>query len=293
MMNNSGNNILNSDDFSGFRQDLKLELDILNVDKPEEKAPLLLELGSTELFRKNYDKAIKHIEEAQKLFLELKDINKIAICLTELAMIHYKKCNDRLIRALTLLNDAKYLIANQESKNEVEAKILHYYGIINYSEKRYSEALKYFKNAQNLVSIENIEYANILDSLAIFYMRVNNNQIALQCLNESLKIKKTLNMTREIAITEILFGRYLSGIENYEEAVNYLKEALLISEMHCDYFTVARLLDEMAKIYINLEDHSLAEKLCVKSVKIAKEIDSPLIYAFSSCTIADIKYSKW
>ena len=292
MMNNSGDNILNNDDFSSCKQDLKLELEVLNIEEPKVKAPLLLELGLTELFRKNYDKAIKHIEEAQKLFLEIQDINKIAMCLAELGIIHYKKNNDRLIRSLTLLNDAKYLIANKESKNDVESKIFHYYGIINYSEKRYSEALRYYKNAQKLVSPDHLESACILDSLAIFYMRVNNNQIALQCLNESLKIKKIINNTREIAITEILFGRYLSGIENYEDAVKYLKEALLISETHCDYFTVARLLDEMAKIYVNLEDYSFAEKLCAKSLKIAKAIDSELIYAFSSCTYADIKIQQ-
>ena len=66
---------------------------------------------------------------------------------------HYKNSNDRLIRSLTLLNDAKYLLENSEIENrqEIEALILHYYGIIYYFEKRYSDALKYFKHAQDIL----------------------------------------------------------------------------------------------------------------------------------------------
>ena len=103
----------------------------------EDKAQQLLEAGHIEAFRKDYDKAITFIEEAQRIYNERKNIKKIAVCLAELAIIHYKNCNDRLIRSLTLLNDAKYLLENldQGDKNEIEAKILHHYGIIYYLEK--------------------------------------------------------------------------------------------------------------------------------------------------------------
>ena len=114
------------------------------------KAESLLQTGLTESLKKNYDAAIRNIEEAQKFFLEAKDVPQIAGCLAELALIHYTNNKDRLIRCLTLLNDAKALIQSQPGSNTIEAKILHYYGIIYYSEKRFSEALKYFRNAQEL-----------------------------------------------------------------------------------------------------------------------------------------------
>ena len=76
----------------------------------EDKAQVLFEKGLVEAFRKEYEKAIFCIEEAQKIYNETKDIKKIAVCLSELAIMHYKNCNDRLIRSLTLLNDAKYLL---------------------------------------------------------------------------------------------------------------------------------------------------------------------------------------
>ena len=288
-MGKNKKNITDISSFSDINQTLKLEQEIVQMSDLSEKAKALLELGLAEAFRKNYEKAIKNLEDAQKLFLQVKNLPQIAICLAELALIHYQKCNDRLIRSLTLLNDAKYLIENHESKAEPEAKILHYYGLIYYFEKRFSEALKYYKNAQKLINQDSLEYAKILDSLSIFYLRVNNNQIAIKCLKDSLKIKRALNNKRELAITGLLLGRYLSSIENYEEAIGYLLEALDITEFCGDYLSTARIQDELAKIYIAQEKYDLAFEYCNKSMTLAKKIDAPLVYAFSSCTLANIK----
>ena len=154
-------------------QTLYLEQEIALSNDIDHKAHAMLELGLIEASRKNYEKSVKLLEEAQKYFLEVKNVTKIAVCLGELALIHYQKSSNRLIRSLTLLNDAKYLLESQKSKADFEAlaKIYHYYGIINYSEKHYSEALKYYKNAQELINEDFIEYAKILDSLGIFYSK--------------------------------------------------------------------------------------------------------------------------
>ena len=288
-MEQSNTNNLEENICPGFDKKLKPGSYDLNMTDLEKKGDLLLEIGLTELFKKNYDKALEFIEEAHKVFLQFKDIGKIAVCLAELALIHYRKSPDRLIRSLTLLNDARYLIESHKEKNEIEAKILHYYGIMYYSEKRYSDGLKYYKNAQKLIPSDCLEYARILDSLAIFYLRVNNHQIALQSLNESIKIKKPLNNNRELAITEILIGRFLLSIENFEEAVSYLEEAIKIAEEIGDNLTLTRLLDEIAKAYISLGQYKQAEELCNKSINLAKESYSPFSMAFSLLTLANIK----
>ena len=254
-----------------------------------EKTVSLIQLGLTEAFKKNFDDAVKYIEKVQKLFLERKDVYNIAICLAELALIHYQNNSDRLIRSLTLLNDAKALLDNQPQNAEVEAKILHYYGNIYYSEKRYSEALKYFRNAQELVNKHNLEYAKILDSLAIFYLRINNHQVAEKYLKEALKYKQKIGNELEITITKLLYGRYLSNIENYDEALLYLSEALKFIEGLGDNSTAARIQDELAKIYLEIGNIEAAEKLCKKSMDLAKRTDAPLVYAFSCCTLANIK----
>ena len=275
---------------SSIQQILKLEKDVGNIGDSNDRARILRELGLIEAFRKNYDKAIKYIEDSQKIYLDLKDTVNISICLAELALIYYKNCSDRLIRALTLLNDAKYLIEKIEddSKKQVEAKILHYYGVIYFFEKRYSDALKYFHSALKLLSRDSLEYAKILDSFAIFYLRAENYHIATKYIKESLEIKSKIGNELELSITELLFGRYLSNTENYEEAKVHLSKGLATTEGLNDFHTAARILSELAKTCVELEEYEEAEEYCTRSIEIAKNLDLKLVYAFSSCIWANI-----
>jgi len=290
-MTNIENGIENT---TSAEQVLKLEQDVNNIQNDEDRARVLLELGLIEAFRKNYDKAIKYIEDAQKVYLELKNTVKIATCLAELAIIHYKNCNDRLIRALTLLNDAKYLIEqlDSEEKKQVEAQIFHYYGLIYLFEKRYSDALKYFRFAQNLLSHDNLEYAKVLDSLAIFYLRADNHHIAIEYMKESLAIKEKTGNVRELSITELLFGRYLSSIESYDEAKTHLLNGLKTVESLNDFYTAARIQSELGKIYFELRDYDNAEKYCLKSIETSEKLNLDIISAFSSCVLANIQVQK-
>ena len=269
---------------------IKLEANLDKTKSMDEKAEMLLEFGLIESFRKNYNKSIKYIEEAQKIYNEIKDINKIITCLAELAIVHYKNCNDRLIRSLTLLNDAKYLLENSELKNkqEVEAQVLHYYGIIYYFEKRYSDALKYFKLAQNLLDKNSLEYAKTLDSLAIFYLRTNSYYTAVERMKQSLKIKKNIGNNREISLTELLLGRYLSNIENNEEAKTHLFNGLETVEALGDFHTGARIWGELAKVHFELDDFTNAEKYALKSINLAQKFELKMVSAFSYCILANI-----
>ena len=100
------------------------------------RADAFLELGLIMFFRKEHNRAIKLIENAQKHFSVSKNIPQVASCLAELAWIYYNKRSDNLIRSLTLLNDARYLLEHNEN-TEVRAKILHFYGLISYRENKY------------------------------------------------------------------------------------------------------------------------------------------------------------
>lgn len=282
-----------SSDFTSIHhseQLTKLEEELACTQDIGRKADILFELGFIEGFRKDYNKSIKYLEEAQKLYNTIKNTGRIIECLAELAIIHYKNCNDRLIRSLTLLNDAKYLLenTNPDNKQELEALILHHYGIIYYFEKRYSDALKHFKLAQNLLDKDSLKYAKILDSLAIFYLRTNNYYTAVECMKKSLSIKEKIGNQREISITELLFGRYLSNIENYEDAKEHLQKGIKTVENLGDYQTAARIWGELAHVYFELEDIINAEKCALKSIELAKKLDLKLVMAFSNCIIANV-----
>jgi len=270
----------------------ELENKIAGSTDSHEKARLLLNLGLLEFFKRDYDKALKHIEEAQHQFLECKDTCNIANCLAEQALIHYQKCNDRLIRSLTLLNDAKCLLENVDNKFEIEAKITHYYGLIYFYENRYSEALRYYKNALNQVNSNSLEYARILDSLAVFYLRINNYHVAVRYLKRSLNIKKALKNDFELSKTEILIGRYLSSIQNYEEAYGYFEDALNTVKKLGDSTIISRILDEIAKVNLALGNYDIAEQNCVSSIEYAERIQCAFAKAFAQCTLANVNIMR-
>jgi HD-GYP domain-containing protein (c-di-GMP phosphodiesterase class II) len=273
---------------------LKLEKDVNNILDKEEKAGVLLELGLIEAFRKSYSKSIKYIEDAQKIYIDLKDTAKIAVCLAELAIIYYQNSHDRLMRALTLLNDAKYLIEklDEAEKQQIDAKILHYYGIIYFFEKRHSDALKYFNSAKKALNNSSLEYAKVLDSLAIFYLRAENHQIATEYMKESLSIKSKIGNIRELAVTELLYGRFLSNTENYEDAERHLIKGLNTIENLNDFYTAARIQSELAKIYLEMGDIENAEKFTNKSIETAESLNLDLVAAFSKCILAHIQIRK-
>ena len=123
---------------------------------------------------------------------------------------------------------------------------------------------------------------------AYFILRVNNYQIASKYLKDSLRIKRNLNDTRELSITQLLIGRYLSSIESYDEAKPYLTEALTISRNICDFSTSARIADVLAKNCLIQENYDEAKELSEKSMGFARKVQSPLVYAFSCCTFSNI-----
>jgi len=291
-MSNNENNNQNNNIIANVGEFFELEDKISASTDNHKKAEFLLKLGLLESFKKNYDKAIKHIEEAQQYFLEYKDTNGIANCLAEMALIHYQNCSDRLIRSLTLLNDAKCLLENASDKFEIEAKILHYYGVIYFYENRYSESLKFYKNALKLVNSNCLEYAKILDSLAIFYLRINNYHVAIKYLKDSLDIKRSLNNDFELSITEILTGRYFSSIQNYEEACEHFQNALNTVKKFGDSTIISRILDEIAKINLALENYDLAEQNCADSIEFADRTHSSFAKVFSLCTLANINICR-
>jgi HD-GYP domain-containing protein (c-di-GMP phosphodiesterase class II)/Tfp pilus assembly protein PilF len=244
------------------------------------RADAFMELGLIMFFRKEHNKAIKYIEKAQKHFSSSKNIPQVAACLAELAWIYYNKRSDNLIRSLTLLNDARYLLEHNEH-SEIRTKILHYYGLISYREGKFGEALKYFKKASRAASEGGLELAKVEDTLSVHYSRTGDFQIAIKYLHSSLKKKRELKHIREQSITEQLLGRLYLRLEDYDHAQEYLEAALNTAKNLGGSKRVCRLLTELAKIYVYNKELKKAEQFCKESIHIAEEHEDKMAYAFA------------
>jgi putative nucleotidyltransferase with HDIG domain len=267
---------------------------IAAVDDLQQKANLLYEIALVESFKKNYNVALKYLELSQKYYSEIHDIPKVAFCLAEQALIHYYQNRSRVIRAHTLLNDANYLVINLklEKSFEIKAKILHYYGIISYHERNFAEALDYYKKAVRLINTESLIYAEILDSMGLFYLRSSNYHVANKYLQESIKIKSAKDNHLATASTRILIGRFYFNTETYDKAITELETALAITESYFDILTSLRIYDEIIKTYLMIDDLQNAEKTLQKAFAIADEYDETGVYAFLCCTYANLLLNK-
>ena len=105
----------------------------------------------------------------------------------------------------------------------------------------------------------------------------------------SLKIKNETSNKNEIVSTELLFAEALIELEEYEKATKHFIKAANITENSGDYESLAKVFDYLAKIYICQSELDLAKESINKSLSLAKQVKSNLIYAFSICTEAIIK----
>lgn len=256
-----------------------------------DEAKQLLEQGIIKSYIKDYDLGIKLTIEAYDYFNKIEDADNTAVCLCELALMYYYNSTSGFAKSNDLLKEAYDIISNKKHKVETEAKILIFYGIINYKEKNFSDALKYYKYAEKLLSnnTETLEYTQLLDNMAIFYLRSDNFQIATRYLIQSHVTKEKIGEKREAAITKLLLGRHFSAVENYGEAIWYLMQVVNVFSEYKDTLNTARVKDEIAKIYLNLGVYSTAREFCESSINLSLNVNDPMLRAFSRCTLAHIE----
>lgn len=105
---------------------------------------------------KNYDTCLTYTADAQKLFLQEKSSENISICLSLTGLCEYLKDKNRYLKALTYLNDGKYLASYL---NNASAKIINElaFADIYFAEKNFDTAILHYEGALNLTS-EKDEY---------------------------------------------------------------------------------------------------------------------------------------
>src|SRR5574344_2049068 len=124
--------------------DVTQSLNNEEIKKGEELIKSTLDL----LFKHNYSSAYTTILDAQKIFIEEKSSKHISICLSLVGLLEYYKSN-KYIRALTYINDGKYLANFSRSQTAIIINKIAS-GDIYLSEKNYETALADYEKAKNI-----------------------------------------------------------------------------------------------------------------------------------------------
>lgn len=107
-----------------------------------------------ELIKKHYDECISYVADAQKLFQAEKSSANVSICLTLTGLSKYLRDKNKYLRALTYINDGKYLA---DCTNDPSAKLVNEFafGCVDFSEENLDTATLHYQNA--------IQYAKVSD----------------------------------------------------------------------------------------------------------------------------------
>jgi len=241
-----------------------------------------------EVKKRNFENALVLFEKAKEIFIEIGNNEKISLCIAEIAMVYFNLSKDNIPKATRLLEEASAYFEIGTKKNDILATILLYFGILEYSQKNYTRALKLYKNAQELTNKNTPVNACILDNIAVYNLRAKNFPLAQKYLEDSLRIKIKFKNHAEIAETATLLGRYFASVEDSANAIKFLKVSKELLKKDENYNSLARVLDEIAKTYLLEKDTKNAEYYYNRALEIAPKCLNTKIYAFLNCTYAEI-----
>ncbi len=256
------------------------------------KASALLDKAFSETKKRNFETALDLFSKAKEIYIDLSNDEKIAECIAETAIIYFHISKENIPKSIRLLEEASAYFEIGTKKNDTLARIILYFGEIEYFQKNYTRALKLYKNAQELTNKNTLINACILDNTAIYHLRAKNYPLAQKYLEDSLRIKIKSKNSLEIAETTNLLGRYFLSIEDSDNAIKFLKVSMELLKKDDNYNSLARVLDEISKAYLLEKDTKNAEFYYHKALDAAPKCNSDKIYAFLSCTYAEILTQK-
>lgn len=265
--------------------------ELLNsIDNQADKADIYCALGYFSYLKHDLDSAVDYYDKAYLIYTELKDTHKTAFTLSHLALFNYFKDKTRLIRSHTMLNDSMALVQNEDNDeaNDVKAIVLFCNGIIEYNEKNFSQALNLYKKAMSMTIADSLVYARIIENMGLFYLRSSNFHIAINYLEDALKIKEKYNIPIDIATTKLLIGRCYISVENHKKALQMLSDAQEIMDTYKDTFALLRIQDEVAKIYISLGEYEKARNCIETALKKCENFKEHKIHGYLNCTLVSV-----
>ena len=206
----------------------------------------ILKKGLICLEDKDYDGALNNFSDAEKLFSENKENDKISVTLSLLAMTKYlidkKNYND----VLKLLNDASFMA--QYSKSNT-AKLVNEYalGTVYYGEGMKDVALMHFENAKN-ISINSGDELSIMGYVLTRIKQINNG------MDFSLPIKS------DPLVSLVKIGRSITAVTDINILLKVIAEETktAIQADRCTVFMFDREKNELwSKVALGMDSQEI------------------------------------
>jgi tetratricopeptide (TPR) repeat protein len=179
------------------------------------------------------------------------------------------------------------------------AMALNNVGLVQYSQEKYDQAIKYFREAKTVMELgnhKNIYYASFVSNIADAYQMLNETDSSQKYYDQTIALKRKYvdagNRDYLLQINEIANMQYTKG--NYKEALELYKEAaekeLLARKVTADYRIYLR---NMALAYKELQQIDDEIKIMEKAAEAQKELfgENSSEYAYDLNEVAHLYYA--
>jgi len=259
---------------------------ILNTENVTDLIPSTENITYLEKYVENY----QHLNHLYQLFGQ----NKLAEDILNKALIISKKLNNQERIGKVYFDYANYLsflgkldlaIENLKEAEKIFiilkddrliAGIYRSYGIIYMRKGNSEKALECFNKELGIFNKnikEKIRYVDALGNFAVMNRFLGNMDIALEKLEEQLKIAEEEKYKMQIARALTNLGWVYEGLEKFEESIEFYKKALVIFRELGIKGELVKILDNMGFTFQQLKEFEKARKLHHNSMEIAQEID--------------------
>jgi serine phosphatase RsbU (regulator of sigma subunit) len=203
-------------------------------------------LGLLLLDKGQYDKALEHFIEAEKIAELTSDKRAQAMSMENIGIMY--KYQSMYEKALLNFGSALKIYTELGEKKSI-ANVLTDFGSLYYDLKDNEKALDYFLRSLNIVEElkDNEGIAGGLNNVAVIYEEMKNYSKAMEYHRKSLSLNQMFSNPRGISTSLYNIALIYNSQKQYENAVIYIDSAM-------DYAQKEGALELMKEYYITLSD---------------------------------------
>jgi CHAT domain-containing protein/tetratricopeptide (TPR) repeat protein len=250
-----------------FQRAIKMAEEIENM---ELLAPLYSELGVSFTYTNDLVDSRKYYENSFSLNEILKNTERLAYLSGNIGSLYlqisnYKSALDYYSRGLKYAGENKLgQIINLTGLGDVYS-----------NESNYTKALNFYNRAKEIAdSIKNISsIIKIEQGIGALYFNINRPLDALRILKKADSADLTDDLPFELIKLYSKIGTVLTSVDSLDQAENYFRKSLLLSEKVGDIYSTLQIKTELAHIFFQKQKFDEASELLNEVQAISKQYE--------------------
>lgn len=261
-----------------------------NSDSPvykQERGKALLVLAISEFRLLGWASALRHAEEALKLFEEIGDDEHRLYCMECIVRAYgtsglFSEALDLSFRCLDLADDL--------ADNEARGRAMNLLGVLYWHTGDYNRALGWYQQALDLLreSGNRYEMSEVLNNLGLIYTSLGDENKAFEYCLSGLLTKKELGDRLGESHALLNIGNLYMGRNEPDRALAHYLECLYIQEELSDKDGRAHTLTNLSQVYMDLHEEGRAMEYASECLALARDIGNRRVESYALTMFASL-----